>query len=265
MNIEERHKPFLLPYDGVAANGQVEFLLCPELPPLPGDAVEEQWHYYSTSQPDCTWFVNSIEHIPFAMSQRGKSPEQILIYLPESNKKLLSSSNVIMLLLETEALLTVSGGLMAHGCLVDTSKGGILFTGPSGIGKSTQGSLWEAYGQGRILNGDRAGLMKRDGQWQGWGLPFAGSSGVYLNEGCNLRALVLLKQAKVNSLRQLTGVEAFRSLYPQIHLHRWSPAYMEQGTSTLMQLLKDLPVYELSCRPDRDAVELLDKTLFGGL
>ena len=42
----------------------------------------------------------------------------------------------------------------------------------------------------------------------------------------------------------------------------WLENGMELCLETLDHLLSSLPVYELSCRPDEDAVRLTEKTIF---
>jgi len=263
LKIENRHQPFIGPDDGGEVCGTISFELTDILPPLPEQSVMEQYKLYCPSLDNLTWFLDASDHTPFAYSDRRQSPKRVEIVVHTRNESYLSSSNAIMLMIETEDLLRRCGGLMMHGCLVDTPRGGIVFTGPSGIGKSTQGSLWESFGNGRVLNGDRVGLCQDEDGWSGWGLPFAGSSQVYLNEGTAVKALIVLKQGEENSIRRLAAGDALKAVYPQAHLHRWSRDFMEQGTGNLMSLIARTPVYLLCCRPDKAAVDLVQDTVFG--
>lgn len=95
------------------------------------------------------------------------------------------------------------------------------------------------------------------GRWQAFGLPYAGSSGVYRNESVPISALVVLRQGKENRLRSLTRGEAFARLFPEVTVHRWDPDFVQDTMDTLLAALDALPVYLLECRPDREAVELL--------
>ena len=49
------------------------------------------------------------------------------------------------------------------------------------MGKSTQADLWNKYEGCEIINGDRSAITKKDGVWNAYGLPFAGSSRIYKN------------------------------------------------------------------------------------
>lgn len=53
-------------------------------------------------------------------------------------------------------ILADAGMLVLHSAYIVTRQGeGILFSGPSGIGKSTQAALWQRYGAAQTVNGDR--------------------------------------------------------------------------------------------------------------
>ena len=60
------------------------------------------------------------------------------------------------------------------------------------------------------------------------------------------------------------GIEAFKALYPQCIVNAWDRSFMEQLTELLTGILETVPVYELACRPDQEAVELAYQTLFEG-
>ena len=96
-----------------------------------------------------------------------------------------------------------------------------------------------------------------------FGLPYAGSSGIYRNESEPLAAVILLRQAKENRLRKLKVLEAFPDLYREVMVHRWDRKFVSESTELLLQLLQEIPVYLLECRPDREAVQLVRDEIFG--
>lgn len=163
-----------------------------------------------------------------------------------------------------ESILLNENRLLFHACAVKSEIGGILFSGDSGIGKSTQGDLWVKYENAEIINGDRPVLYKKDEKWIAYGSPYAGSSKVHKNENVPIKIIVMLKQAKTNSIRRLSLYEAFRNVYAQMVTNSWDKECSELVLCNTEQLIKEIPVYELSCTPDRCAVELLKATLHGG-
>lgn len=159
-----------------------------------------------------------------------------------------------------EKLLIGQSRMVFHAALVDTAFGGLLFSGPSGIGKSTQADLWAEHEGGRIINGDKPILCRRD-RWLGFGSPYAGSSACHVNETAPVRAIILLGQGPECTLTRLSPREAFPRLYEQTALHSWDDAFHGTACDMLVDLAQSVPVYRLVCTPDRAAVEILKAEL----
>lgn len=167
-------------------------------------------------------------------------------------------------LMGLENLLLIHHGFLLHSSFINFVGAGILFTAPSGTGKSTQADLWKKYEGADILNGDRAGVRKVNNEWRAWGLPHAGTSGIYRNESAPVKAVVVLRQAKENRLRRLSPAEAMRFVYPEVTVHRWDPKFVDNSVNLILDLLASVPVYLLECLPNRGAVEILKEELVTG-
>lgn len=141
-----------------------------------------------------------------------------------------------------------------HSSFISWQNNGILFTAPSGTGKSTQADLWKKYEDADIYNGDRTIIRKIDGKYYGFGSPYAGSSGIYRNESAPIKAIIVIEQGPDNVIRRLRGREAFLPLFRETLMNTWNKEYMEKMTDLLMDAAYQIPVYHLSCRPDQDAV-----------
>ena len=147
--------------------------------------------------------------------------------------------------------------LQLHCATVDDQGRGILFLGPSGIGKTTQAERWAQYRGSSIINGDIGLVQRTDEDYVAWGTPWHGSSPYCLNASVPVKALVVLKQAPENRLRELTGFEKVSEVSGSVFYPTWLEDGMELCTDTLNHLLTDLPVYRLDNRADEDAVNLL--------
>ena len=150
-----------------------------------------------------------------------------------------------------------------HSSLIDVQGRGLMFLGPSGIGKTTQAELWNRYRDALIINGDIVFVQETEGGFLGWGTPWHGSSPYCENASVPVAALIVLKQAPENSIRELTGFEKVTAVSNNVFYPRWLENGMELCLDVLDHLLRALPVYELSCRPDEEAVALTEKTIFG--
>lgn len=150
-----------------------------------------------------------------------------------------------------------------HSSLIEHEGRGLMFLGPSGIGKTTQAELWNKYRDALIINGDIVFVQETEDSFLGWGTPWHGSSPYCENTSVPVEALVVLKQAPENSIRELTGFEKVTAVSNSVFYPRWLENGMELCLETLDHLLSALPVYELSCRPDEEAVKLTESIVFG--
>ncbi|HIY62195.1 MAG TPA: hypothetical protein H9730_01690 [Candidatus Mediterraneibacter stercoripullorum] len=152
--------------------------------------------------------------------------------------------------------------IQLHSSLISTNDRGLMFLGPSGIGKTTQAELWNKYRDALIINGDIVFVQETEDAFLGWGTPWHGSSPYCENTSVPVHAMIVLKQAPENSIRELTGFEKVSEVSNSVFYPRWLENGMELCLETLDHLLSKIPVYELSCRPDEDAVRLVEETVF---
>ncbi|MGN0313456.1 MAG: hypothetical protein ACI4EG_01545 [Fusicatenibacter sp.] len=138
----------------------------------------------------------------------------------------------------------------------------ILFSAPSGTGKSTQAGLWERYRGSRTVNGDRALLRKISGRWSACGWPVCGSSDICELGDTPLQAVVMLRQGDSNHIEQLSPIQAFTQLYAQITINQWNRAFVQHAMELIEDLIGQVPVYQLTCDMTEDAVNCLEHTLF---
>ena len=176
-----------------------------------------------------------------------------------------TSSSVSIVLLQVFYTHAVQRHMIQfHSSLIDYQGHGLMFLGPSGIGKTTQAELWNQYRDALIINGDIVFVQETEEAFLGWGTPWHGSSPYCENTNVPVEALIILKQAPENSIRKLEGFEKVTAVSNSVFYPRWLENGMELCLETLDHLLSRLPVYELSCRPDEEAVALTEQTIFGG-
>ena len=160
--------------------------------------------------------------------------------------------------------LSIRHGLMLHSSLVDYKGKGIMFVGPSGIGKTTQAELWMKYRDAVIINGDMALIREEENGFIGYGCPWHGSSPYCENRQVPLYGIIVLEQAKENSIERLSGVKLIERMMNNIFLPHWYPQGVESAMETVDHLLSQVPVYLMKCRPDEEAVEMVEGVLFTG-
>lgn len=155
------------------------------------------------------------------------------------------------------------GVLSFHGALVEYAGQAFAVCAPSGVGKTTHARLWRDCKNALILNGDRSVFRKDADGWTAWGTPWSGTSGEQINRSAPLKALVLLDRGSENRVRRLAPQAAFRAVFPHLLYPAWDSALTGKALDLLDDLLGEIPVYGLTCRPDADAVEVLCREVCG--
>ena len=138
-----------------------------------------------------------------------------------------------------------------HSSLIDYQGIGLMFLGPSGIGKTTQAELWNQYRDALIINGDVVFVQETPDAFLGWGTPWHGSSPYCENTSVSVKALIVLKQAQENSIRELTGFEKVTAVSNNVFYPRWLEGGMELCLETLNHLLSALPRLRTFLPPGR--------------
>lgn len=154
------------------------------------------------------------------------------------------------------------GMLVLHCAYIVTRAGeAILFSGPSGVGKSTQAALWERCAGARVVNGDRA--LVDVGKKTANGIFYSGTSGISENVTAPIRAIVLLGQSSENRVFVPSPQAAFAGVLSQCAYYEWDVFSAEKMTECVARLVSDVPVLRMDCLPDATAVDALRGKLGG--
>ena len=159
------------------------------------------------------------------------------------------------------AALAQKQGLIIHSSTILWNGQGVMFSAPSGIGKSTHTHLWKQLYDTPILDGDATACRMVNGVPIVYGLPWCGTSGEFINKNVTLGAIVFLQQAKENSIEKLDLQETIIRLAARCFLLPWNNELMNQFLDTVQEIAESTDCYLLNCLPDSDAVELVKKCL----
>ena len=163
-----------------------------------------------------------------------------------------------------EAGMVMRDGLPLHAALVKKDGFGVIFLGPSGMGKSTQAKLWAQYLGADFLIGDRPGLRKIDGKWIGFGMPWDGKDAIYRQASVPVRALIWLEQAKENRITPMSPIQAMSVMLKQAMMPVWDDTAMDGATELMGKLAREIPMVHLRCLPDAAAARLTYDTICKG-
>ena len=168
----------------------------------------------------------------------------------------------ILEFLNLEKHLLKHEALVLHSSFIEYEGKAILFTAPSGTGKSTQANLWKKYEGTEIINGDRSIVHRTaPGVFQMHGLPFCGSSQIHLNKEMPLGAIVFIEQHPTNIVEPMSPAHAFGKLYGEMSINSWNREAVEKGMQVIENLVASIPMVHLKCNMEQDAVNTLKNYL----
>ena len=155
------------------------------------------------------------------------------------------------------------GGVMLHSSAVAYDGKAYLFSGPSGVGKSTHTKLWqECFGaDAQVINDDKPALRYLDGRWYAYGTPWCGKDGIHQNKKLPLGGICFLKRGQENRIRRLQGTEAVPLMYMQTNFALYKEENMQYLLSAIESLVQQIPIFELENRPEQAAAILSMSTM----
>lgn len=193
---------------------------------------------------------------PFALTQRLDDRHYRIRIDSRARHALKWDRNLLGLMaLEHDSLL--HSAFLLHSSYVIDDGRAVLFSAPSGHGKSTQADLWAAHAGAEIVNGDRTLVFYRDGVWYAGGFPVCGSSDHCLDRTAPLKALIFLEKAPDNQALALTPLQAVKQFYSQAFINRWNRADCAAVSNLLIALSQQIPIFHYRCTKEADAVTFL--------
>lgn len=163
-------------------------------------------------------------------------------------------------LLGLERVLIYKNSFILHSSYISLDKQGILFTAPSGGGKSTQADLWMKYKKAEILNGDKNIVGKDNSNWYIYGTPFSGSSQYCVNRSTPLNAIIILEKGPENIVKRL-DLKGFSKIFSQTTVNPWDQEFSAKIMDLIMRVCSEVPIYLYSCTKDESAVDDLYEVL----
>ncbi len=149
-------------------------------------------------------------------------------------------------------------GMMLHASAVAYGGRAYLFSGPSGIGKSTHTKLWKQIlgDEAVIFNDDKPALRFLDGRWYAYGTPWCGKDGINSNLKMPLAGICFLEQGEENEMSLLTAKEAIPLIIPQTMYRFKRTEKVLLMLKNMENLIRHVPMYRLINRADLESAQL---------
>jgi hypothetical protein len=153
-------------------------------------------------------------------------------------------------------VLARQGGMLMHASSVIRDGKAYLFSGASGVGKTTISRL--APPEAHVLTDEISYVRRHEDGFRAHGTPFCGDLG---RPGENLQAplagIYLLAQGQENRVDPLSGSEAVRGLMSNILFFAQDPKLVNAVFSSAIELAQRVPVRRLTFLPDASVWQLI--------
>lgn len=173
----------------------------------------------------------------------------------------MSIDTMFVSLLSLERRMYQYNQYILHSSFVLYNDTAILFTAPSGTGKSTQADLWHKYRNTRTINGDRSLLVKKDNCYYACGWPICGSSEICFNEMYPISSIVVLSQGKENKIEEMDTKDKFKKLLSEITINYHNTDFVMKAMDFIEDITSHIPIYHLTCTISEDAVKCLENKI----
>lgn len=132
-----------------------------------------------------------------------------------------------------------------------------LFSGHSGMGKSTHTALWHDLMGTPYLNGDLNLIGIKDGHYQVCGIPWCGTSGIFTAKAYPLGGVVLLGRASDDHLEPLDDTLKTLRVMQRLISPSWTPESLERNLDFASELSRKIPIFHLCCTKNPSAVDVI--------
>lgn len=155
-------------------------------------------------------------------------------------------------------------GSYLHSSAVTLEGKAYLFSAPSGTGKSTHTEKWCRLFGASYLNDDKPALRLVDGVWMAYGTPWSGKHDLSIPAGAPLGGIAFVKRGEENAIRRLSPAEALPFFMSQSLWRLRTEQAMEKQLCLVDKLIRQVPVWELTCRNDDEAAFVSHKAMTQG-
>lgn len=129
-----------------------------------------------------------------------------------------------------------------------------LFSGHSGMGKTTHTNLWHELLDTALLNGDLNLIGKEGEVYYVYGIPWCGTSGIFTTEKRQLGGIVLLGRSEKDHIEELEAEEKTLRVMQRMISPSWTAELMRCNLEFAGQMAERIPVYHLLCTKNPSAV-----------
>jgi len=217
---------------------------------------------YRTEETETILTIDETTQEPRHVIVKALDYSTITIYLnPETGMNLAELEYVWTGIVFFEIAL-LHGMTALHASAVETKGFAVLFSAPSGTGKSTQARLWkETIPKCSIINDDKPLLEATEQGIFVHGTPWSGKDVVNKNKRVPLKAIVFVEQAAHDAVGELQPLERIRHLFRNTY-RPTDPELAQINLSLIDKITSGAWIVRFACTKEESAAKTLYKYLY---
>jgi hypothetical protein len=193
--------------------------------------------------------LSRLQHIAFYDAKQ----QTWTIYSDVNERGELESLRYPMMPLILYYLSTEHQALLIHASGVFDGTHGRLFSGFSGVGKSTMAGLWQASGA-QVINDDRLMLRKIDGHWCIFNTPMYYSD---VPKKAPLHFIYLPYHHPSNLYERGKGIQMSMRFMAHCIQHGYNEKYVQWHLDQVMDIANNIPITRLGVVPTMDVLTFI--------
>ena len=146
-----------------------------------------------------------------------------------------------------------------HGACVELGDYAVIFTGPSGVGKSTRAQAWVDGLSACWISGDRPAVRIEKDRCVACGVPWDGKEQIFRDVEKPLKCILEVRRSSVNYVRKLSREQARKLIAQQAFVPMWDTDAAFAAMANVREMVDRVPVYRVFCGPEpEDAKQIYD-------
>ena len=134
-----------------------------------------------------------------------------------------------------------------------------LFSGHSGMGKSTHTNLWKEHFGTPVINGDLNLLAMENDLPVAHGIPWCGTSGIYDTTTYPLGGIILVNRGTSDYTEEITTDQQQLLVSQRLISPSWTKELWEKNLEVVEQVTENILVCKLFCTKEKSAAEAMKK------
>lgn len=242
-------------------NHQINVNLIDDIPIPSGKKIGNQNPYVITNHDSRIIYFKKSDKITILM-KHDYEYKNIEILLNQKRVKNLPLTEYIATGIMFLELSMHLGNLPIHATAISINNEAVLFSAPSGTGKSTHANYWKKiFPEAIFINDDKPLIKIKDNELYVYGSPFSGEHRINSNLEAKLKAIVLLRRGSDNKIE----VANVKEVIPELIKNTLNPKLETSWEKTFPifeKIYQEIPVLKLYATNSEEAVKKIYDYLF---